>query len=45
MFAAAAEITQIQTSLTQEVLLGSRTADSWVAEMTKQADAAIAKAG
>ena len=44
-FAAAAEITTLNTQLTQEVLLGSRTPDSWAPEMKKQADAAISKAG
>lgn len=44
MFAGAAEITQIQNQLSQEVMLGTRTPDSWVTELTKQADAAIAKA-
>ncbi|MGJ6980670.1 ABC transporter substrate-binding protein [Aestuariimicrobium soli] len=43
-FAAAAQITQIMTQLSQEVLLGTRPVDSYIDELAKQADAAIGKA-
>lgn len=41
-FAGATQINQIMEKLTDEVLLGDRTVDSWVTEAVKQADAAIA---
>lgn len=41
IFTAAREITDIKDKLRAEVLLGTRSVDSWVAEATAQADAAI----
>lgn len=43
-FAGATQIQQIVQKLTDEVLLGDRTVESWVEEAVKQADAAIATA-
>ncbi|MFC7618981.1 ABC transporter substrate-binding protein [Microlunatus sp. GCM10028923] len=43
-FSGATQITQIMEKLTDEVLLGDRTVDSWVTEAVKQADAAITTA-
>ena len=43
-FTAGAEIKAIQSTLTEEVMLGDRTVESWVSEATAQANAAIAKA-
>lgn len=43
-FAGATQIAQIQEKLTDEVLLGDRTVESWVTEAVKQADAAITTA-
>jgi multiple sugar transport system substrate-binding protein len=45
IFTAGTEISTIHTKLTDETLLGDRTVASWVTEATRQADAAIAKAG
>jgi len=44
IFTAAPEITTIQKKYTDEVLLGSRTVESWVEAVTREADAAIAAA-
>ena len=41
-FAASTQISLILKQLSDEVLLGDRTVDSWVTEMVKQSDAAIA---
>lgn len=43
-FTAAAELTQLQNKLTEQVLLGTMGADEWVTQLTQQADAAIKKA-
>ncbi|MFW6600249.1 ABC transporter substrate-binding protein [Propionibacteriaceae bacterium Y2011] len=44
VFTAGSEILELTRRLTDETLLGDRTIDSWVTEMTTQADAAIARA-
>jgi len=44
IFTAASEINTILKKYTDEVLLGTRTVESWVEAMTKDADAAIAAA-